>query len=73
MGGGAIIPVKKKTAFAWAAAAAARLAGLLRQLDAAEDTGTARQVRQAKKEGLIDQFIYASVSASYLVALMDTL
>lgn len=33
----------------------------------------ARQVRQAKKEGLIDQFIYASVSASYLVALMDTL
>lgn len=33
----------------------------------------ALQVRQAKKEGLIDQFIYASVSASYLVALMDTL
>ena len=33
----------------------------------------ARQVRQAKKEGLIDQFIYASVSDSYLVALMDTL
>ena len=33
----------------------------------------ARQVRQAKKERLIDQFIYASVSASYLVALMDTL
>lgn len=68
-----MIPVKKKTAFAWAAAAAAQLAGLLRQLDAAEDTETARQVRQAKKEGLIDQFIYASVSASYLVALMDTL
>ena len=68
-----MIPVKKKTAFAWAAAAAARLAGLLRQLDAAENTGTARQVRQAKKEGLIDQFIYASVSANYLVALMDTL
>ena len=33
----------------------------------------ALQVRQAKKEGRIDQFIYASVSASYLVALMDTL
>lgn len=68
-----MIPVKMKTAFTWAAAAAARLAELLRQLDAAEDTGTARQVRQAKKEGLIDQFIYASISASYLVALMDTL
>ena len=68
-----MIPVKKKTAFAWAAAAAARLAELLRQLDDAEDTETARQVRQAKKEGLIDQFIYASISASYLVALMDTL
>lgn len=68
-----MIPAKMKTAFAWAAAAAARLAGLLRQLDDAEDTETARQVRQAKKEGLIDQFIYASVSASYLVALMDTL
>lgn len=33
----------------------------------------AEQVRQAKKDGLIDQFIYGSTSASYLVAVMDTL
>ena len=33
----------------------------------------ARQVRQAKKDGRIDQFIYGSISANYLVALMDTL
>jgi len=33
----------------------------------------AAQVRQAKKDGLIDQFIYGSTSASYLVAMMDTL
>lgn len=30
-------------------------------------------VRQKKKDGLIDQFIYGSISASYLTALMDTL
>jgi DNA-binding NarL/FixJ family response regulator len=34
---------------------------------------TAEEVRRAKKEGLIDQFIYGSISASYLVAIMDTL
>ena len=33
----------------------------------------AEQVRQAKKDGLIDQFIYGSISAGYLVALIDTL
>lgn len=33
----------------------------------------AEQVRKAKKSGKIDQFIYGSVSANYLVALMDTL
>ncbi len=33
----------------------------------------AEQVRQAKKDGLIDQFIYGSTSASYLVAMMDAL
>ena len=31
------------------------------------------QVREAKKQGLIDQFIYGSISATYLAALMDTL
>ena len=33
----------------------------------------AEQVKQAKKDGLIDQFIYGSISANYLVALIDTL
>ncbi len=33
----------------------------------------AKQVRRAKKEGLIDQFIYGSTSASFLVAMMDAL
>ena len=33
----------------------------------------AEKVRQAKKDGLIDQFIYGSTSASYLVAIMDAL
>ena len=31
------------------------------------------RVRQTKKDGLIDQFIYGSTSPAYLVALMDTL
>lgn len=33
----------------------------------------AEQVKQAKRDGLIDQFIYGSTSASFLVALLDTL
>ena len=33
----------------------------------------ARRVRQAKKDGLIDSFIYGSVSAAYLSAVIDTL
>lgn len=33
----------------------------------------AAQVRQAKKDGLVDQFIYGSVSSAYLTAVMDTL
>lgn len=33
----------------------------------------AEQVKQAKKDGRIDQFIYGSTSASYLVALLETL
>ena len=33
----------------------------------------AKRVRCAKKEGRIDQFIYGSTSASFLVAIMDTL
>lgn len=33
----------------------------------------AQQVKQAKKDGLIDQFIYGSISSAYLAAMMDTL
>ena len=33
----------------------------------------AKQVRQAKKDGLIDQFIYGSISASYLADIVDSL
>ena len=31
------------------------------------------QVKQAKKDGLIDQFIYGSISASYLSDIVDSL
>ena len=34
---------------------------------------TAKLVKQAKKDGLIDQFIYGSISASYLADIVDTL
>ena len=33
----------------------------------------AAKVLQAKKDGLIDQFIYGSISAAYLSAVIDTL
>ena len=33
----------------------------------------AKQVKQAKKDGLIDQFIYGSISASYLADIIDSL
>lgn len=33
----------------------------------------AEEVKQAKRDGLVDQFIYGSTSASYLVAIMDSL
>ena len=33
----------------------------------------AKLVKQAKKDGLIDQFIYSSISASYLADIMDSL
>ena len=37
------------------------------------NAGLAVSVKQAKKDGLIDNFIYASVSPSYLAAVLDTL
>lgn len=42
-------------------------------VDENSEKEAAKQVRQAKKDGRIDQFIYGSISANYLVALMDTL
>ena len=33
----------------------------------------ASRVKQSKKDGLIDQFIYGSISASYLADIVDTL
>jgi hypothetical protein len=42
-------------------------------VDENTDAELARRVRQAKKEGLIDNFIYGSVSAAYLSAVIDTL
>lgn len=42
-------------------------------VDENSEKEVAEQIRQAKKDGLIDQFIYGSTSASYLVAMMDTL
>lgn len=33
----------------------------------------AKQVKQAKKDGLVDRFIYGSISASYLVDIVDSL
>lgn len=34
---------------------------------------TAKQVKQLKKDGVIDQFIYGSISASYLADIVDSL
>ena len=42
-------------------------------VDENSEKEAADRVRQAKKDGLIDQFIYGSISPAYLVALMDTL
>lgn len=42
-------------------------------VDENSEKKVAKEVREAKKAGRIDQFIYGSISASYLVALMDTL
>ena len=33
----------------------------------------AKKVKQAKKDGLIDQFIYSSISAAYLADIVDSL
>ena len=42
-------------------------------VDENAEKDTAKQVKQAKKDGLIDQFIYGSISATYLADIIDSL
>lgn len=42
-------------------------------VDENTDKQLADQVRQAKKDGLVDNFIYGSISSSYLSAVIDAL
>jgi len=42
-------------------------------VDENAEKDVAKQVKQAKKDGLIDQFIYGSISASYLADIVDCL
>ena len=42
-------------------------------VDENAERDAAKQVKQAKKDGLIDQFIYGSISASYLADIVDSL
>ena len=42
-------------------------------VDENAEKAVAKQVKQAKIDGLIDQFIYGSISASYLADIVDSL
>ena len=42
-------------------------------VDENAEKAVAGKVKQAKKDGLIDQFIYGSISASYLADIVDSL
>ena len=42
-------------------------------VDEKAEKEAARQIKEAKKDGLIDQFIYSSISASYLADIVDSL
>lgn len=42
-------------------------------VDENSEKETAKRISQAKKDGIIDQFLYGSVSAAYLSAVIDTL
>ena len=42
-------------------------------VDENAEKAIAKQVKQAKKDGLIDQFIYGSISASYIADIVDSL
>ena len=42
-------------------------------VDENTEKDVAGEVRQAKKDGLIDEFIFTSISSSYLAAILDTI
>ena len=42
-------------------------------VDERAESAVAQKVRRSKTDGLIDQFIYTSVSASYLLGVMETI
>lgn len=42
-------------------------------VDEKAEPAVAQKVRRAKTDGLIDQFIYTSISAGYLLGVMETL
>ena len=42
-------------------------------VDEKAEPAVAQKVRRAKADGLIDQFIYTSISASYLLGVMETI
>ena len=42
-------------------------------VDEKAESAVAQKVRRAKTDGLIDQFIYTSISAGYLLGVMETL
>lgn len=42
-------------------------------VDEKAEPAVAQKVRQAKTDGLIDQFIYTSISASYLLGVIETI
>lgn len=42
-------------------------------VDENAEKAIAKQVKEAKKDGLIDQFIYGSISATYLADIVDSL
>lgn len=42
-------------------------------VDENAEKDVAKRIKQAKKDGIIDQFIYGSISASYLADIVDSL
>lgn len=42
-------------------------------VDENSDKAAAKNVRDAKKDGFIDQFVYSSISAAYLADIVDSL